>query len=136
MTSFSRFTVAILSVLISLIVAGCSSSTKQPGIKLVGNMSLVSVASRYDQSYKLLLQSDTAALFVLPDYVIETFGNDSILIAKCINEKGAINYYKLIHWSGQHPENISSILVTEYNTIRDSSKITFNFTDDVRYNWR
>jgi hypothetical protein len=136
MTSFSSFTFAKLSVVIILLFIACAPDIKQPGIKLVGNMFLVGVASQFDQSYKLILQNDTADIFVLPDYIIETFGNDSMLIAKCINEKGAINYYKLIHWSGQHPENINSVLVDEYNKIRDSSKITFNFTDDVRYNWK
>lgn len=127
----------IVAILLLIgITSACSSNTKQPGIKLVGNMSLVSVASQYDQSYKLMLQNDTANISVLPDYVIETFGNDSLLIAKCINEKGAISYFKLIHWNGQHPEGILSILVAEYNQIRDSSKTTFNFTDDVRYNWK
>jgi hypothetical protein len=123
-------------VFIAVFMVACSSNTRLPGIKLSGNMWLVSVASQYDQSYKLMLQNDTTSFSVLPDYVIETFGNDSILIAKCINEKGAIHYFKFNHWNGQHPENILSILAAEYNQIRDSAKITFNFTDDVRYNWK
>jgi hypothetical protein len=123
-------------ILLVICCVGCSSFSRQPGIKLIGNISLVAVASKYDQSYQLVLQNDHSVGLLLNDYVVETFGNDSILIAKCIGQKGDFNYFKIMHFSGYQPASSQAILVAEYDQIRDSSFITFNFTDDVRYNWK
>ncbi len=115
---------------------GCSSSSHQPGVKLIGGISLVTVASQYDQSYHLVMQDGNSAGLLLNDFVVETFGNDSILIAKCIGQKGDFNYFKIMHFSGRQPAPSQEIPVAEYNQIRDGASITFNFTDDVRYNWK
>jgi hypothetical protein len=126
------------AVLFSLVVfsAGCASPSRQPGIKLVGNMSLVAVASKYDQSYQLVMQNGSFSGLLLNDYVVETFGNDSILIAKCIGQKGNFGYFKIMHFKGRQAAPSQQIPVAEYNQIRNGASITFNFTDDARYNWK
>jgi hypothetical protein len=126
----------IAVLLLLTIFLSCSSPARLPGIKLVGNISLVSVPTKYDHSYQLVLQNKQGATPLLVDYVIEIYGNDTAMVLKCIGSSGAVNYFKLAHLGGYDPAPAVPIRVAEYKEFRDTSPITFNFTDDVRYNWK
>jgi hypothetical protein len=133
----------LLNIPVCLLIAACGwllfacgTQDAKPGIRLLGNMFMVGLPTKFDQSYKLVIHGKENVLFPADGYVIETYGNDSLLVAKCISETGDIRYFQVNHGGGHLLSAIQPITTAAYNQFRDTGGILFNFTDDARYNWK
>lgn len=98
---------------------------------LIGDISLINPQTQSDNGYSLVFIDGSGVNDnLLKDYVKNIRGNDSILIAKCVNENGDFTFYKIDHNKGQKPIKTTNITLIEFNKIKANLKVEYTFSDE------
>jgi hypothetical protein len=104
-------------------------------LKLKGNLALISQPSAVELSYFLIVHANKKPLVLLQYPVVELFGNDTLLVVKCIAKPGKANFFQIKHQKGYHPQTPQTISPKAFLHFKNAAVVTFNFTEDVKYNW-